>query len=184
MNVPATPTPGPADPLLALEPDLRARLSVLADQLIPEAHGMPSAGAVVGDARLRFVLGTRPDLIDPLRAALRDELGDDPAARLAALEREPDLKGALLFVIVAGYYTDKDVRERLGYPGQLAQQVNAWRYPEYLAEGLIDKVLARGPVWRDPTTGRSAEEPRQPERLAAEVTDPSGPASTDASPQQ
>ena len=92
--------------------------------------------------------------------------------------------GALQLVIVAGYYTDKDVRERLGYPGQLAQQVNAWRYPEYLAEGLIDKVLARGPVWRDPTTGRTAEEPRQPEGLAADATDPLASTSTDASPQQ
>ena len=184
MNVSATPAGRPADPLLALEPQRRARLTALADQLIPEAHGMPSAGAVLGDERLRFVLGARPDLIDPLRAALRDELGDDPAARLVALEREPNPNGALQLVIVAGYYTDKDVRERLGYPGQLAQQVNAWRYPEYLAEGLIDKVLARGPVWRDPTTGRTAQEPRQPEALAADAADPPAPASTDASPQQ
>ena len=28
--------------------------------------------------------------------------------------------------------------------------------PAYLEEGLIDAVLARGPVWRDPTTGQRA----------------------------
>ena len=29
-------------------------------------------------------------------------------------------------------------------------------YPAYLEEGLIDAVLARGPVWRDPATGQRA----------------------------
>lgn len=45
-------------------------------------------------------------------------------------------------MVVAGYYTDKGVGERLGYPGQLAKPVNAWQYPAYLEEGLIDPVLA------------------------------------------
>jgi hypothetical protein len=148
----------PSDPLLAFDEGRRATLAAVADHLIPDAHGMPSAGVVVGEARLRFVLGARPDLLKPLWAALRPELGDDPAGRLSALEREePDHLSALLLVVVGGYYTDKGVRERLGYPGQLAKQVYAWKYPEYLEEGLIDQVLARGPIWRDPTTGRRAE---------------------------
>jgi hypothetical protein len=29
--------------------------------------------------------------------------------------------------------------------------------PPYLEEGLIDAVVARGPTWRDPATGRRAE---------------------------
>lgn len=148
----------PYDPLLAFDDDQRATFTAVADHLIPAAHGMPSAGDVVNDVRLRFVLDARPDLIEPLAAALRGELGDDPVARLAVLERdEPDLQAALLLVIVGGYYTDKEVRERLGYPGQEAKPVQAWRYPEYLEEGLTDKVRARGPVWRDPATGRRAE---------------------------
>ncbi len=104
------------------------------------------------------MLGARPDLIEPLRAALRTEIGDNPTARLTVLERdEPDHHAALQLVVVAGYYTDKGVRERLGYPGQVAKPVNAWQYPAYLGEGLIDQVLARGPIWRDPSTGRRAE---------------------------
>jgi len=119
---------------------------------------MPSAGAIVGDVRLRFVLNARPDLVDPLRAALRPGLGSDPAARLATLERdEPDHHAALLLVVVGGYYTDKDVRERLGYPGQQAKTLYSWQYPVYMEEGLTDQVLARGPIWRDPATGRRAE---------------------------
>ncbi len=48
---------------------------------------MPSAAEVVTEERLRFVLAARPDLAEPLRAALRPELGDDPQARLDALAR-------------------------------------------------------------------------------------------------
>ena len=65
-----------------------ATLAAVADHLIPAAHGMPSAGDVVSDARLGFVLDARPDLIEPLQTALRRELGDDVPTRLAALERE------------------------------------------------------------------------------------------------
>lgn len=154
MSAPATPTD---DPLLAFDRERRAVFAAVADHLIPAAHGMPSAGEIVGDARLRFVLVARPDLADPLHAALRPELGGDPAARIAALERDaPDQRGALLLAVVGGYYTDKDVRDRLGYPGQVAKPVQSWRYPDFLQEGLIAPVLARGPVWKDPATGRRA----------------------------
>jgi hypothetical protein len=158
MTAQPLPSATPTDPVLALDPDRRTAFTAIAAHLIPAAHGMPSAGDVVGDTRLRFVLKARPDLVEPLRAALRMELGADPTARIALLERdEPDHHAALLLVLVGGYYTDKNVRERLGYPGQMAKPVEAWRYPSYLEEGLIDQVLARGPVWRDPATGRRAE---------------------------
>ena len=158
MNAHDTPSATPPDPLFVLDEDRRATFAAVADHLIPAAHGMPSAGAVVGDVRLRFVLDARPDLIEPLRAALRTEIDGGPTARLTVLERdEPDNHAALQFVVVAGYYTDKGVREQLGYPGQLAKPVNAWQYPAYLDEGLTDLVLARGPIWRDPSTGRRAE---------------------------
>lgn len=148
----------PPDPIAGFDDQVMGIFAAVADLLIPEAHGMPSAGAVVGESRLRFVLGARPDLVEPLRAALAPDLGADPATRLATLERDaPDQHGALLLAVVGGYYTDRGVRDRLGYPGQQAKQLYSWKYPDYLAEGLIDKVLARGPVWRDPATGRRAE---------------------------
>ena len=53
-------------------------------------------------------------------------------------------------VVVAGYYTDAGVRTAIGYPGQLARPVSVLDYPAYLAEGLIDVVVDRGPIWRDP----------------------------------
>ena len=161
MSGSTTPPASPAmvpNPLAAFDAGRRATFASVADHLIPEAHGMPSAGSVVGEARLRFVLGARPDLVEPLHAALRPELGDDPGARLTALEQaEPERHAALLLAVVGGYYTDRDVRDRLGYPGQVAKQLYSWKYPDYMEEGLIDRVLARGPIWRDPATGRRAE---------------------------
>lgn len=147
------------DPLATFGPEELATFAALAGHLIPAAHGMPSAGEVVDEKRLRFVLRSRPDLAEPLRAALRAGLGDDPAARLERLGAEdPDALAALQLAVVGGYYTDTTVRELIGYPGQEARPVDAGRYPEYLAEGLTDQVAARGPIWRDPTTGRRTEQ--------------------------
>ncbi len=156
----AEPAPAMADdPLRGFDPDRRAVLGAVADHLIPAAHGMPSAAGVIDDTRLRFVLRARPDLVEPLLVALRPELGDDPAERLDSLERdEPDVHAALVLAVVGAYYTDAEVRERLGYPGQVAKQLYSWKVPDFIEEGLTDRVLARGPIWRDPATGRRAEQ--------------------------
>lgn len=147
----------PADPLAAMTDDARATFAAIADRLIPAAHGMPSSAEVVDDTRLAFVLRSRPDLLDPFLAALRPDLGDDPDARLATLgQDEPANLAALQLVLVGGYYTDKGVKERIGYPGQEAIELRSWEVPPYLEEGLIDAVLARGQVWRDPATGKRA----------------------------
>ena len=155
------------DPLRELDADARRRLAEIAGTLIPAAHGMPSAADVLNDDRLHFVLRARPDLLELLQAALRPELGDQVAARLAALEQEePANLAALQLAIVSGYYTDRRVRELIGYPGQLAIQVRSWELPPYLEEGLIDAVLVRGPVWRDPATGQRAEDNGYPTTYA------------------
>lgn len=146
-----------ADPLAAMDAGERATFSAIAGHLIPAAHGMPSAADVVGDDRLRFVLTARPDLLEPLRAAIRPDLGDDVPARVDRLGRdEPAALSALQLVLVGGYYTDKHVRELIGYPGQMALDIRSWEVPAYLDEGLVDALLARGPSWRDPATGRRA----------------------------
>lgn len=149
-GMPATSGAGPAG---TLDADERETFAAIADHLIPAAHGMPSAAEIVNADRLRFVLTSRPDLAEPLTAALRSDLGSDVSARLATLVDEPVNLGALQLAIVAGYYTDKRVRELIEYPGQAAIEVRSWEYPPYLEEGLIDAVMARGPLWRDPATG-------------------------------
>jgi len=152
-------------------------LRAIASHLIPAAHGMPAAGEVLTDDRLRFVMTARPDLVEPVRRALAATLGEatlraDVATRLAALaDDDAAALGALQLAIVGGYYTDRAVRERIGYPGQEAITIRSWEVPAYVDEGLIDAVLARGPVWRDPATGRRAVVANAPrtyaERFAA-----------------
>jgi hypothetical protein len=160
-------TAGVDDPLAALDPAARATLDAIADRLIPAAEGMPSAADVLTDDRLRFVLDARPDLALPLRAALRAEIEGDVGTRLDALGRDDQAAlGALQLVIVAGYYTDQRVRELIGYPGQMAIDIRSWEYPAYLEQGLIDAVVARGPTWRDPTTGQRAVVPDAPRTYA------------------
>jgi hypothetical protein len=145
------------DPLASLGAGELSTLRGVANRLIPATGEMPSAADVLSDARLRFVLSARPDLLEPLRASLRPDLGDVVASRLEVLGRdEPAILYALQLVIVGGYYTDQGVRELIGYPGQMALELRSWEYPAYLEEGLIDAVLARGPVWRDPSTGQRA----------------------------
>lgn len=158
------------DPLAALSVEGSATLAAIAGQLIPAAHGMPSAAAVVTEARLTFVLRARPDLLEPLRSALRPELGSNVDERLARLAEEPTNLAALQLAIVAGYYTDKGVRDLIGYPGQMAIEVKSWQVPEYLEDGLIDAMLARGPVWRDPRTGKRAVLAHQPRTYAERFT--------------
>lgn len=153
----STPEPAGVPEPPSLDDRERGTFAAVADHLIPAADGMPSAADVVDDTRLAFVLRARPDLARPLRTALREELGDDVGERLARLADEPASLSALQLSVVGGYYTDRRVRELIGYPGQMAIELRSWEYPAYLEEGLIDAVLARGPVWRDPATGKRAE---------------------------
>jgi hypothetical protein len=168
--------PAATDPRAALHGDARRTLAAVADHLIPEAHGMPSAADVLTDERLGFVLGARPDLVEPLVRALRPGLGDDVAARLERLaSEEPTELSALQLVIVAGYYSDGRVRELIGYPGQLAIPVDGDAPLLHAEPQLIENVKARGPVWRDPRTGTraigetgtSTSTPTDPQRTAA-----------------
>ena len=154
----------------ALTDEERATFAAIADHLIPAAHDMPSAAEIVGDDRIEFVLRARPDLEQPLRASLRPDLGSDVQARLDALAHEATNLAALQLAVVGGYYTDKRVRELIGYPGQMAIEVKSWLVPEYLEEGLIDAVLARGPKWRDPQTGTRAVIENHPMTYAERFT--------------
>lgn len=133
-----------------IDDDRLGALQAIATHLIPAAHGMPAAGEVIDRRRLEMVLGARPDLTAPLAAALRLVDPAAPAAALATLGTDhPDLLGVVQFVVVAGYYTDDGVKDLIGYPGQVPKPVNAFDFPEYLEEGLIDAVVARGRVWRE-----------------------------------
>jgi hypothetical protein len=112
-------------------------LDALADQLIPGEDGMPSASEAGATGRsLDAVLAARPDLRAPLEA-----LEGESIAGLA--ERDPAGWAALTSAVVAAYYFNPEVRERVGYRGQQAIPLGP---PDH--EELLGSVVSRGPVYR------------------------------------
>ena len=135
-----------------MTPEERATLAGLADVLVPAAYGMPSASSVgVHERRLDRVLAARPDLAEPLRAILKAAAERDAAAetRRLRVEDEPAFR-LLLSVVAAAYYSSPKVRRLIGYPGQRPNEVFPDQAEHDLRGGILDPVIARGPVWHDP----------------------------------
>jgi hypothetical protein len=113
-------------------------LDALADQLIPGEHGMPSATEAGATGRwLDAVLEARPDLRTPLEGIAQHETIE------TLPERDPAGWTALTSAVVAAYYFNPEVCERIGYPGQRALALGP---PDH--EDLLGSVAARGPVYR------------------------------------
>lgn len=142
---------------MSVDDSHRERLRAFADVLIPAAHDMPSASEVgVADGQLDRVLAVRDDLTEPLLRAIAQVDPDDHEGSLEHLQRDDaEAHDALLLVIVGGYYIDPDVRRRLGYDGQVPTEVRPEIIPNYVEEGLIEPLLARGPVYRQVPSGSS-----------------------------
>jgi hypothetical protein len=139
----------------SIDASLRVRLATVADALIPEADGMPAPSSVdIGGRQLDVVIGSRPDLAGDLRRSLEAaEDVKDPIAWLDALRSE-DIAGyeAIVTVVVAAYYMHPDVKRLLGYPGQIPEPVSVDGFPDYIKDGLLERVYERGPIYR-PTPG-------------------------------
>jgi hypothetical protein len=122
----------------------RERLAELADALIPAEDGMPSASeaGAVGEW-LDAVLAARPDFAVPLEGLAASS---EPFATLP--ERDPAGWSALTAAVVAAYYMNPDVCERVGYAGQRAIPLDPDAPPDYLQDGLLESVKARPPVYR------------------------------------
>lgn len=140
---------------------VRAGLETIGDFLIPEAHGMPAASAMaVGTSQLDVVLRSRPDLAPLLEEALGAADLSDVGAFVARLrEQNPVAYDAVTLAIVAGYYMHPEIHDRIGYPGQVAKDVQRMSEREIYLEGLMElaqKVVDRGPIYRPtPTSGQS-----------------------------
>jgi hypothetical protein len=132
---------------MSLSDQRRAQLGAIADELIPAGSGMPSASeAGVGGRYLDEVLAARPDLAEPLEAALASVEGsDDP---IGALRRDAGAWGVITAVVPAAYFLNPDMRAAIGYPGLEARPIDPDAAPDYLDDGLLDSVVSRGPVYR------------------------------------
>ncbi|MYH71037.1 MAG: hypothetical protein F4153_00390 [Acidimicrobiia bacterium] len=129
-----------------------SRLEELADVILPAAHGMPSASEVNSIAAyLDQVLDWRGDLRQPLaRAVAALEPSLFTVDRLSSLHQDDeDAYVALTTAVAACYYLSPVVREQIGYPGQVAKTYDPYSYTEWVAEGLLDPVMERGPIWRE-----------------------------------
>ena len=123
----------------------RDTLVGLADALIPEADGMPSASqAGATGAMLDEVLAVRGDLEEPLAELTAAARGADPAAEVERLKNDdPPLFEALTTAVAGGYFLSPDVRERLGYPGQQAKKLE-----DDFDQELLQPVIDRGTIFR------------------------------------
>ena len=130
--------------------ELRTWLRTVADVLIPAADGMPSASEVgVAAQQLDLVLAARPDLTRHLlRACARTSDLDGAAAFAALTELDPEAEDAIAQIVAGGYYASSTVRALIGYTGQQPIPVRPPGFPEYLEEGLLERVVARGPIYR------------------------------------
>ena len=123
----------------------RETLAALADALIPEADGMPSASqAGAAGSLLDEVLAVRADLEHPLSELTAAARGADPVAEVERLKTEdPPAFEALTTAVAGGYFLSADVRERLGYPGQQAKPLE-----DDFDQELLQPVIDRGPIFR------------------------------------
>lgn len=136
---------------MSLSEDRRRVLAGLADALIAEGAGKPSATAAGAAGELMDrCLEAVPSLQTPLAAVLDEAAGRDPgrfARRLA--EERPDDFTVLSTAVVGAYYLSPQVRKLIGYPGQEANPLSLAAAPEYLENGMLERVYERHPGWRE-----------------------------------
>ena len=137
-----------------LDADARRRLAALADALIPAGNGMPSASeAGVAGEWLDAVLAAEPGFAAPLAAVLEHADPGDPGGELRRIEStDPDGWGTLTTVVAGAYFLNPAIAEAVGYPGRRAIPIDADAEPDWLEDGLLDSVKARGTIYR-PTPG-------------------------------
>ena len=133
-----------------LDDSLRGTFLALADALIPEAEGMPAASQVgVGGDILERMLALRPDLRDAFTRGLHAAAGKPAAEAAQALNRDDQAAlGAIGLVAAAGYYMSPKVRALIGYPGQESRPADPDAAPEYVANGMLQQVIDRGPIFK------------------------------------
>ncbi len=139
---PRAEAPAPASPVFSAGE--RERLAALADALLPGDEVMPPASGVdVAGAGLDRVLSARPDLAEILHTLLAEPVSD-PLAWLGALKDRSAADHRQLLIAVAGaYYTDKRIKDLVGYPGQPETPHRPDRgVPAYMEEGLLDHLFA------------------------------------------
>lgn len=153
MTLPPQPSEAAKDEggVAPVPPACRPWLAAIADMLIPAAGDMPSASDMgVAEDQLDLVLRARPDLSRHLLRAWVSTEGSPPQEALETIGgTDAAAYDALRLVVAGGYYTHPEIKRRLGYTGQQPQVVRVDQIPPYMEEGLLERVMERGPLYRD-----------------------------------
>lgn len=134
-----------------LDSELRKTFADIADILIPNAEGMPSASEMnVHDEMLDHVLSLRPDIQGDLMRGLKRAAGRSPSEAANDLnQNDPAALTAIGLAASAGYYMMPHVKKLLGYPGQESRpEADPDAIPEYVSNGMLQRVIDRGPIFR------------------------------------
>ena len=128
----------------------RERLAELADALIAGGAGLPSASeAEVHSVWIDRVFAVRPDMEATVRAVLA--LPGDASSLLADLRVSDEQRfSAFAFAVAGAWLINPRVRRELGYPGPVPMRQPALpdEADAYLEDGILDVVVARGPIYR------------------------------------
>ncbi|MCX6460666.1 MAG: hypothetical protein NTZ03_10200, partial [Actinobacteria bacterium] len=135
---------------LPLTSEQRARLAELADTLIAGGAGLPSASqAEVHTVWIDRVFAARPDMESTVREVL--SLNGNAQTLVADLQQSnPDQFTSFAFAIAGAWLINPRVRRELGYPGPVPMRQPALpdEADAYLEDGILDVVIARGPIYR------------------------------------
>ena len=124
-------------------------LKPLVDAMIPRCGEMPSAteAGILPDL-MEKVLDLSEDLRKPYRNAIRfleERIGEDPLEAFEALRNSSlDDYKALGFIVPAAYCMVQEVRDKIGYDGQVGLDVETELMPDCIMNGLLEPVILRG----------------------------------------
>ncbi|MGC4025192.1 MAG: hypothetical protein QM744_08605 [Mesorhizobium sp.] len=131
--------------------DDRAAFARIADVLLPAHKRLPAASSVdVSGKLLDAVIAARPDIAEAVKRALAAVHGmEGRAAAEHLLKSDGEGFDAVGLAASGAYFMSPAVREKLGYPGQEAVRYDPYETPEYQSNGMLERVLSRGPIFRD-----------------------------------
>lgn len=128
----------------------RLRFAALADAILPATADMPAPSSVgVSGALFDRALAALPPVTGVLREILSRPAEDTRGFLEELKATQPEHFATLVLVVAATYYLAESVRERLGYHGQEALRIDVSELPGYLEDGTLDRVTARGPIYKD-----------------------------------
>jgi hypothetical protein len=132
-----------------LTPDDLDLLRAYGDVLVPQDGEAPRfSGADPDGAVLALAIEQVGHRLAAILAALAATPGDDPGQRLAAFETaQPDTFRYLRDILVCSYLSTPRVWELVGYNGRPPRPPRPGEAEEYLAGGILDPVVARGPFY-------------------------------------